>query len=537
MNVAANRAATRPAWSVLPVALLTVVPLAVVLASWLQPQPEIWEHLRAFVLPAVLANTLWMAAGVALLTLVLGISLAWLTAVCEFPGRRFFAWALVLPLALPGYVLASVMVGLLDYSGPLQTALRSVFGPGMALPNVRSVGGAVAVFGLVLYPYVYLLARQAFLTQGQRSLEAAQTLGLPRVRAFFRVALPMSRPWWAAGVSLALMEMLADFGTVAIFNVDTFTTAIYKAWLSLFNLAVASQLASLLALAVLLLIWFEQRARQQRRYTGAAAGKMQRIPLRGATRLFAVGWCALVLMLAFVVPVAQLLVWTAGVVRGDWDERYWGFIGHSLMLSALAALLVVGCGLWVAYAQRQHPGRITGWSVRVSMLGYALPGMLLSVGLFVPIAWLDRQLLPWWAALGIAPAPVLKGTLVVMLLALAARFMAVGFEPMQAAMERITPAQEQAARSLGLGRWQVLRRLFVPMLRSGWLGASLLVFVEVMKEMPITLMTRPFGWDTLAVRVFEMSSEGMWERAALPSLCIVAAGLLPVLLLVRATEK
>jgi iron(III) transport system permease protein len=191
----------------------------------------------------------------------------------------------------------------------------------------------------------------------------------------------------------------------------------------------------------------------------------------------------------------------------------------------------------MAYAQRQHPGRLTqGW-VRLSTLGYALPGMLLSVGLFVPVAWLDLQLMPLWQSLGVIPAPVIKGTLAVMLLALAARFMAVGFEPMQAAMQRITPHQEQAARSLGLNRWQTLRRLHLPMLRSGWLGASLLVFVEVMKEMPITLMTRPFGWDTLAVRVFEMSSEGMWERAALPSLCIVAAGILPVILLVRETEK
>lgn len=530
--------ASRPAWSVLPIAALTVVPLLVVAASWLQPQPEVWAHLREFVLPRVLANTLWMAAGVALLTALLGISLAWLTAVCEFPGRRFFAWALVLPLALPGYVLASVMVGLLDYSGPLQTALRAAFGPAASLPPVRSVGGATLVFGLVLYPYVYLLARQAFLTQGQRSIEAAQTLGLARVRAFFRVALPMARPWWAAGITLALMEMLADFGTVAIFNVDTFTTAIYKAWLSLFNLPVASQLASLLALAVLLLTWFELRTRSQRRYSGSGAGKAaQRIPLRGAARVLAIGWCGLVLLSAFVVPVAQLLVWTLDVIRHDWDARYWGFIGHSLLLSALAALLVVACGLWIAYAQRQHPGRITEIGVRLSTLGYALPGMLLSVGLFVPVAWLDLQLQPVWEAAGVQPAPVIKGTLAVMLLALAARFMAVGFEPMQAAMQRVTPSQEQAARSLGLGRWQVLRRLFVPMLRSGWLGASLLVFVEVMKEMPITLMTRPFGWDTLAVRVFEMSSEGMWERAALPSLCIVVAGLLPVLLLVRATEK
>ncbi len=522
----------------LALSLLTLLPLAVVLASWLQPQPEVWSHLREFVLPAVLRNTLLMAIGVGVTVSVLGVSLAWLTAVCDFPGRRFFAWALVLPLALPAYVLASVMVGLFDYSGPLQTTLRSVLGP-VNLPPVRSVGGAILVFGLVLYPYAYLLARQAFLTQGQRALEAAQSLGHSRVVAFFRVALPMSRPWWAAGVTLALMEMLADFGTVAIFNVDTFTTAIYKAWLGLFNLPVASQLASLLALAVLLLMWFEQRERARRRYASGGSGDARpvRLTLRGAARWGAFAWCALVLSAAFVVPVVQLLTWTLDVVRNDWDARYWGFILHSLLLSSLSALLVVAAGLWIAYAQRQHPGRLTQLGVKVSTLGYALPGMLLSVGLFVPVAWLDLQLMPLWQRLGIDPAPVLKGTLVVMLLALAARFMAVGFEPMQAAMQRITRSQEEAARSLGLGRWQVLRRLFVPLLRSGWLGASLLVFVEVMKEMPITLMTRPFGWDTLAVRVFEMSAEGMWDRAALPSLCIVAAGLLPVVLLVRQTER
>ncbi len=535
-----NHLDARPAWSVLWLSLLTVVPLLVVLGSWLQPQPDVWEHLRAFVLPSVLKNTLVMALIVGVLVTLLGVSLAWLTAMCEFPLRRFFAWALVLPLALPAYVLASVMVGLLDYSGPIQTLLRESFGSGAMLPPVRSLGGAALVFGLVLYPYVYLLARQAFLTQGRRSLEAAQTLGLTRLRAFFRVVLPMSRPWWAAGLTLALMEMLADFGTVAIFNVDTFTTAIYKSWLSLFNLPVASQLASLLALAVLVLVWLEQRARGQRRYTAAGAtarAQRERLRLSPGQGALAFGWCALVLLVAFVVPFVQLVMWAIAVAPADWDVRYWGFIGHSLLLSALAALLVVAAGLWLAYAQRQHPGRLTQWWVRLSTLGYALPGMLLSVGLFVPVAWLDLQLMPLWQHWGIVPAPVIKGTLAVMLLALAARFMAVGFEPMQAAMQRITPHQEQAARSLGHGRWQMLRRLHVPMLRSGWLGASLLVFVEVMKEMPITLMTRPFGWDTLAVRVFEMSSEGMWERAALPSLCIVAAGLLPVALLVRESEQ
>ena len=532
-----NSLADKPAWSVLWLSLPTVVPLVVVLGSWLSPQPEVWSHLNEFVLPAVLKNTALMALGVALMVIVLGVGLAWLTAVCDFPGRRWFAWALVLPLALPGYVLASVMVGLFDYSGPLQTALRSTFGP-VSLPPIRSMGGAVVVFGLVLYPYVYLLARQAFLTQGKRSLEAAQTLGMPRWLAFFRVALPMSRPWWVAGLTLALMEMLADFGTVAIFNVDTFTTAIYKAWLALFNLPVASQLASLLALAVLLLVWFEQRAIAQRRYAGnSVEARLERLQLVGLSRWAAFAACALVLLMAFVIPVLQLSLWSWSVIRHDWDARYWGFIGHSLLLSTLSALIVVAVGLWLAYAQRQHPGRLTRLWVRASTLGYALPGMLLSVGLFMPIAWLDNQLYPLWQSWGIDPAPVLKGTLVVMLLALAARFMAVGFEPMQAAMQRITLSQQQAAHSLGLGRWQVLRQLYLPLLRSGWLGASLLVFVEVMKEMPITLMTRPFGWDTLAVRVFEMSAEGMWDRAALPSLCIVAAGLLPVLLLIRQSER
>ncbi|MFM7483842.1 MAG: ABC transporter permease [Burkholderiaceae bacterium] len=532
-----NSVADKPAWSVLWLSLPTVVPLLVVLGSWFNPQPDVWAHLNEFVLPTVIKNTVLMALGVALMVGVLGVGLAWLTAVCEFPGRRWFAWALVLPLALPGYVLASVMVGLFDYSGPVQTALRAWLGP-VNLPPIRSMTGAVIVFGLVLYPYVYLLARQAFITQGKRSLEAAQTLGMPRWLAFFRVALPMSRPWWAAGITLALMEMLADFGTVAIFNVDTFTTAIYKAWLALFNLPVASQLASLLAFAVLLLVWLEQRAIAQRRYAASAIdARMERLQLNGYAGWAACAVCALVLLLAFLIPLFQLTVWSLAVIRHDWDARYWGFIAHSLMLSSLSALIVVAMGLWLAYAQRQHPGPITRLWVRISTLGYALPGMLLSVGLFMPIAWLDRQLYPLWQSWGVDPAPVLKGTLLVMLLALAARFLAVGFEPMQAAMQRITISQQHAAQSLGLGRWQVLQKLFLPLLRSGWLGASLLVFVEVMKEMPITLMTRPFDWDTLAVRVYEMSAEGMWDRAALPSLCIVLVGLLPVLLLIRQTER
>jgi len=531
-----------PLWVVLPLALVTLTPLAVVGASWTLSEPAIWQHLRDHVLAGVLLNTLVLMVCVGLGVALLGVSLAWITVMCEFPGRRWLAGALVLPLALPAYVLAFVHVGLMDYSGPVQTLWRTATGLQSSFPSVRSTGGAVMVFCLALYPYVYLLARQAFQTQGMQCLQAAQTLGLSRRQAFWRVAIPMARPWWAAGIGLALMELLADFGTVAIFNIDTFTTVIYKTWLGMFNLTVASQLASLLALGVLGMVWLEQGARERRQFGSSPKGQVHtRLVLSPATAWAATAACVLVLTAAFVAPVLQLLYWAVQVAPTDLDARYGEFVLHSLMLSGLTALVVLVAALALAYAARASEGqsgqRTMAALVRVANLGYALPGMVLAVGLFVPVAWLDDRLLAWTHSLGLAPLPLLKGALAVMVTALAVRFMAVGFNPIQAAMQRITHNQERAARSLGLGAWQSLRRLHLPLLRPGLLSAALLVFVEVMKEMPITLMTRPFGWDTLAVRIYEMTSEGMWERAALPSVCVVLAGLLPIFLLVRKSEQ
>ncbi|MBS1155085.1 MAG: transporter permease [Proteobacteria bacterium] len=521
---------------VLPLALLTLIPLAVVLSSFLQPQPEIWRHLAQYVLPDVLRNTLLLVLGVGCGVLLLGVPLAWLTAVCEFPGRRFFAWALMLPLAMPAYVLAFILVGLLDYTGPVQTLLREQLGYAGWFPKIRSPGGVVFTLVLALYPYVYLLAREAFRSQGKRALEAAQTLGLTRWQAFWRVALPMARPWLAGGVMLALMESLADFGTVAIFNFDTFTTAIYKAWFALFNLPAAAQLASLLVLFVLLLAWLEARSRGARRFNGKG-GQGARIVLQGWVRWCALALCGAVLLAAFAVPVLQLVLWCAKVWAEDADRRYAGFILRSLMLAGLTALIVAAAALLLTHFTQRFRDSATRWLGRLATLGYAVPGTVLAVGVFIPIAWLDNGLVFLLQALGGTSTELLKGTLVVMLLALTARFLAVGHQPVEAAMQRITRNQEDAARSLGVTGRALLWRLHLPMLRGGVLSALLLVFVETLKEMPITLMTRPFGWDTLAVRVFEMTSEGMWERAALPSLCIVLAGLLPVLILVRQTEK
>lgn len=518
------------------IALLTVVPLLVVLSSFLQPQPEIWAHLAQYVLPGVLVNVVLLVCGVGAGVLVLGASLAWLTAACEFPGRRFFSWALVLPLSMPAYVLAFVLVGFFDYSGPLQGALRALAGPGAWFPPVRSRGGALITLTLAFYPYVYLLAREAFLSQGRRAIEAAQTLGLTRTQAFYRVVLPMARPWLAGGTMLALMESLADFGAVSVFNFDTFTTVIYKAWFSLFSLPAAAQLASLLVLFVLLLAWAEASSRGARHFHGKGA-QGARIELHGWRRWLAAGYCLAVLLLAFVLPLVQLGYWAAQAWADELDARYGGFLLRSLALSAIVALAVGVLGLMLAHLLRRHPGPANQWLARLSVLGYAIPGTVLGVGIFIPVAWIDQYLVALWRLQGGTAGQILNGSLLVVLLALCTRFLAVGHQPVDAAMHRITRSHEEAARSLGVAGPALLWRLHLPMLRGGMLTALLLVFVETMKELPITLMTRPFGWETLAVRVFEMTSEGMWERAALPGLGIVLAGLLPVALLVRQTEK
>ncbi|MGV0954108.1 MAG: ABC transporter permease [Fluviibacter sp.] len=520
----------------LPIAALTLIPLLVVLAAFLDPQPETWAHLAGYVLPGVLWNTGILILGVGAGVLLLGVSLAWLTAVCDFPGRRFFAWSLMLPLAMPAYVLAFVQVGLLDFTGPLQTALRAWFGTSHWFPPIRSTGGVVLVLTLAFYPYVYLLARNAFLTQGLRAIEVAQALGYTRFQAFWKVALPMARPWIAGGLTLALMETLADFGSVSIFSFDTFTTAIYKAWFALFNLSAASQLASLLVLFVLVLAALDQRYRQHRRYASKSFSPA-RILLEGNVRWIAVVFCTLVLLMAFIVPVLQLLLWAKAVWATDFDARYPVFLLHSMWLAGLAAVTVTVLGLLLSAIRQHHKDPITQNLARLATLGYAIPGTVLAVGVFIPIAWLDNQLVHVASWFHWDIQQVLKGSLLVMLLALAARFLAVAYQPIDAAMQRITRNQGDAARSLGLSPKQTLLRLQLPMVRGGLLTGALIVFVDVMKEMPITLMTRPFGWDTLAVRVFEMTSEGMWERAALPSLAIVLAGLLPVILLVRKSES
>lgn len=542
LNASSSAYRASNGWRLIPflVAAVVLVPVGTVISSLFVPAGDVWQHLVETTLAGLLVNTFWLAVGVAAGSALLGVSLAWFTAVCEFPGRKFFSWALLLPLAIPAYVTAFVALGLFDYIGPVQTALRAWLGPDLFwFPDIRSRLGVIIVMVLAFYPYVYLLARNAFLTQGKRSLEAAQSLGFNRTQGFFKLALPMARPWIAGGTMLALMETLADFGTVAVFNYDTFTTAIYKAWFAMFSLTAASQLASLLIVIVFAVIIVEQQFRSRMRYAETRqSAKATPIPLTGWRAWLVFGLASGTLFFAFLLPVMQLGIWAVGVVERDFDQRYLEFLWHSLLLSAFAALLTCSVALLMVYAARRCPDSATRGAVRISTIGYALPGAVLAVGIFIPIAWLDGWLSEMAMQLfHIETGLLIQGTLVTMLIAYMTRFLAVSHSPIDSAMQRVTGSIDEAAMGLGLSGWATLCRVHLPILKGGIFTAAALVFVDVMKEMPITLMTRPFGWDTLAVRIFEMTTEGQWEQAALPAVTLVLAGLLPLIFFMRQTES
>jgi iron(III) transport system permease protein len=518
-------------------ALPVLLPLGTAFVAWADPALEVLQHQLEHVLPRAAWNTGLLLMLVGLGTALLGTVLAWLVAAHDFPGRRFFTWALLLPLAVPGYVLAVVYAGALDFSGPVQGTLRGWLGEGLRLPPIRSVGGAALVLTLTLYPYVYLLARVAFESASARMVEAALSLGLDRGAAFRRLLLPLARPAIAAGVALVAMEVLADFGVVAAFNVDTFTTSIYRAWYGMFSIAAALQMAALLGLLALAAMWGERRLRGARGFAAArdSHATPQRQPLRGVRALAATTSAALVLAVAFVLPMGQLLAWAAQHVATDLDARYWGHAGRSLALAVSGAGVVVACALALRYALRGESRSGVQALGRVATVGYAIPGTVLAVGLFAPIAafnnFAQAQLDAAWGAS--APQLFLQGTLLAMLVAYLARFLAVAAGPVESGLGRIHRNLDEAAASLGVRGLARLRRVHLPMLRGSLLAAALLVFVDLMKELPITLMTRPFGFETLATRVYEMAAEGEWTRAALPSVLIVVVGLLPVLLLAR----
>jgi iron(III) transport system permease protein len=515
-------------------ALLVLLPISVIVFSWGNIDEDIWQHLLATQLPRLLANTTMLVIGVGLWTTGLGVSLAWLTAVCEFPGKRWLEWALMLPLAIPTYVVAFVALGIFDFSGPVQTAWRELFGTEAWFPQIRSTPGVIFVMVTVLYPYVYMLARVAFIQQGRELMDAARSLGYSPIKAFIKVSLPVARPAITAGVSLALMETLADFGAVSIFNYDTFTTAIYKAWFGFFSLNTAAQLASLLLLFVFISLTLERHSRSRAQLDQSGKHNRGQYHLTGWHRWAATSYCFIVFCVTFVVPVAKLLHWVIETGYADLDHRFAQLIEHSFGLAGMASLIIVIMAVLVAYGQRILQSRSSSMLVRVAGLGYALPGSVLAVGIMLVFVVLDKTAVLWWQnQLNMPHKQLLVGSIAGLILAYMVRFFAVAQGPIESSFQRIRPSIPEAAHSLGANQWRVLRGIYLPMLVPGMLSALLLAFVDILKEMPATLLMRPFGWDTLAVRIYEMTSEGEWQRAALPALTLVCISIVPVIIMIR----
>ena len=525
----------------LVISCLLAVPVVVVALSLATPHPEVWGHLWRTQLPELLLNTVALLVGVGAGALGLGTALAWLVVHHRFPGRALFEWALILPLAVPGYVLAFVFLGMFDYAGPVQTALRAWFGPSFRLPDPGAWASVVCVMTLAFYPYVYLLARAAFLEQGAATLETARALGHPPRAAFRKVTLPLARPSIVAGTALAMMEALADFGTVATFGYRSLTEAVYRVWYGMFDRAAATQIAALLLLFALALLALERALRGRARFTQSRRRGPGIVParLRGGPALGASAGCGLVLALAFLLPVGQLVVWAA---RAGGAQRVGGalapHLGITVLLAGVTALATCVLAVTLAYARRLRPSRPVRLATRVAMMGYAVPGAVIAVGVLLPLAWLDQVLDA--AARQVLDRPlalVLTGSLAGLLVAYVVRFLAVGFQTLDASLAGVPPRLDEAARALGAGAGGVLRRVHLPLLRRSLLTALALVFVETIKELPATLLLRPLGVTTLAVDVWTRTSEALWAEAALPGLAIVAAGLAPVILTMRASGR
>jgi iron(III) transport system permease protein len=521
------------------VAAILAVPILAVLSSLARPRLEVWEHLWRTQLGELITNTLFLLVGVGAATLTLGTALAWLVVGFRFPGRALFEWALMLPLAVPAYVIGFAFLGLFDYAGPVQSALRRELGEWAQLPDIRSYGGVVTVMTLVFYPYVYLLARDAFREQGAATLETARSLGHTPLRVFWKVLLPMARPSLVAGVSLAMMEALADFGTVATFGYRTLTEAIYRVWLGMFERDAAVQLASVLLLFAALLLTLERGLRGRARFVQShrRGPGITPTPLSGWPAGAATLTCALVLGVAFVLPVAQLLVWTREADVGG-HLPFGRLLANTLVLASLAAAITGVLALVLVYAARLRPSPTVRTLTRFVSMGYALPGSVIAVGVLGPVAVLDHLLVSALEQLlGHPLGLVLTGSIAALVYAYVVRFLAVSYQTLDASLAKIPGTFDDAARSLGTSVLGTLRRVHLPLVRGGVLTALVLVFVETMKEMPATLLLRPFGFDTLAVGVWELTSESLWADAAVPALAIVAAGLLPVFLAIRWSRR
>ena len=535
-------------WMTMAVVSITAVvaaPLAVVVAHVGADSGGLWQHLASSVLPKYVWNTFWLALGVGMLSCLLGVSTAWAVTLCRFPGRSVFRWALLLPLAIPTYLNAYAYTDLLQFSGPVQGWLRATFGWSAGdywFPQVRSLEGVIVILAVSLFPYVYLATRTAFLEQSVCVLEVSRTLGHGPWSSFFRVALPLARPSIAAGLSLVLMETLAEFGAVQYCAVDTFATGIYRTFTlpNRYALTAAAQLSACLLLAIALLLMLEALARRRARFHHTST-RYRALPSRRLTgwkAALAFATCAVSVVLGFALPLGLFAVKS---LRGG-DDRVGSLFlemgRNSFLLGALASLLAVTLAVLIAFAQRLRPTPLRRVLARIAGIGYAIPGAVIAIGVLIPVTWADRhvhQLLE--SFFGSAPGLLLSGTVVAVIYGYQTRFLAVSLNFVQAGWMRLRPSLDDAARTLGASPSGLLARVHLPMLRGTLLAAALLVFVDVVKELPATLILRPFGFDTLAVRVYQLASDERLDEASTGALAIILIGILPVIVLSRMLDR
>ena len=544
-----RRAARIDGWQLAAVAIAAVVLLPLLALAWTAAQgSDAFAHVFANVLPQAARNTAWLLLGVGALTIAIGTGAAWLVTAYDFPGRKLMAWALLLPLAVPTYIVAYAYLDLLHPLGPVQSAIRALLGydspRDFRLPDIRGLAGCIVLLGFVLYPYVYMTTRVMFLTQAASLLEAARTLGTGRCALFRRVALPLARPAIAVGAALALLETLNDIGASEFLGVQTLTVSVYTTWVTRSDLPGAAQLALSMLVLVVLLIALERYGRRRQRYANTLRPRpMQPQRLRGVAAFAALILAALPVLLGFVAPTAYLVAetWQRFAEGYGVSATLWSSAWNTVRVAGLATVVTLVAGLVLAWALRLAQARrstaVATAAIRVGSLGYAVPGTVLAIGLLTPLAWFDdgaNHLLQWF---GVSPRMLLMGSLSALVLAYVLRFLIISAGGIEAGLARIPPSLDQAAHGLGATPTTALRRVHLPLLRPALAAAALLVFVDTMKELPATLLLRPLNFETLATWLYADAARGAYEDGAVAALLIVLAGLLPVILLARTGLK
>ena len=529
--------------TVVTIASLMVMPLLVVLQFNLQGHTPTWQHLLDYVLWDYISNSLQLAVGVALGTFIIGVPTAWLCALYHFPGKRYLEFLLLLPLAMPAYIIAYTYTGILDFAGPVQTALRDHFDWSYGqywFPEIRSMGGAIAMFSFVLYPYVFLLTRSTLIAQSHNLTHAAQSLGANSLERLTLIILPLARPAIVAGLMLALMETLADYGTVQYFGIDTFTTGIIRTWFGFGEPQTAAQLSSLLMLVVFMLFMFEQHSRRRIRYhnTSNSCHATAPTPLTGGAAILAMTICLIPVLLGFIIPVVQLSQWAINTASRMLDANFWQLAFNSLLLALCAALVTILAALILSYGKRSIRNKAVQGLINLCAMSYAIPGTIIAVGTLIIFTQLDHTLINVLkSGFKIDSGLLFTGTIFALVFAHTVRFLSLGLQSVGASLAKINQSIDEASSLLGHSPFATLRHVHMPLIRSGLLTATLLVFVEVMKELPATLIMRPFNFNTLAVRAYELASDERLADASSAALAIVVTGIIPVILVNLSINK